>query len=317
MRKIATVFLASAALWIVGVAITANAQSLTVSVPIILSAPSCTNGVALTGTFPNQTLTCASAGSPTGPSAPAGCQVTSSPPSLSAPGLVQLSVSCGGGVPTSYSWASPGVTFTGGTTTAGNTNGALITQMTAFSVTASNAAGSSTAATVSVQVAGGNTNTGGAAKCTGFANTQFYDWDWAQGGIGFTTGVNGSNVQNPQGPIGPNGIVVIAFTPTATPFGATGNISITAYPGDLNATTRTTAISTSPCDLASQGFPWVRTGNDAGIQFTVGEYVPRLYPPLVAGTRYYINVASRDAAGVSTCANAGRACDMTITVSRP
>jgi hypothetical protein len=129
--------------------------------------------------------------------------------------------------------------------------------------------------------------------------------------------VNGSNVQNPQGPIGPDGIVVIAFTPTATGFGATGNVSITAYPGDLNATTRTTSISTSACDLASQGFPWVRTGNDTGIQFTVGEYVPRVYPPLVAGTRYYINIASRDAAGTSTCANAGRACDMIIQASRP
>jgi len=320
MRKMSAVFVASTVICIVVVAIPAYAQtaSITVSTPITLSAPGCPAGFVLTGAFPNQTLACASSGSSTGPSAPAGCQVTSSPSGLSAPGSVQLTVACGGGgAPTSYSWsATPAVTFTGGATTAGNSNGALVTQNTLFTVTASNAGGSSVAANVNVQVGGGPISSG-PTSCAGFANTEFYNWDWAQGGIAFATGVNGSNVQNPQGPIGPNGIVVIAFTPTATAFGSTGSVSITAYPGDLNATTRTTAISTTPCDLASQGFPWVRTGNDAGIQFTVGEYVPRLYPPLVAGTRYYINIASRDAAGVSTCANAGRACDMVIQASRP
>jgi hypothetical protein len=149
MRKLLAIFLASTALCILGVAIPAYAQtaSITLSAPVTLSAPNCPAGFELTGSFPNQTLACASSGP--GPFPPAGCTVTSSPLNLSATGSVQLSVVCGGGAPTSYSWtASPAVTFTSGASTAGNTNGALVTQTTAFTVGASNAApGSSTAAT--------------------------------------------------------------------------------------------------------------------------------------------------------------------------
>jgi hypothetical protein len=75
-------------------------------------------------------------------------------------------------------------------------------------------------------------------------------------------------------------------------------------------------ISTAACDFTPP-FPWTRTGYDVGIQFTVGEFIPRVYPPLVAGTQYYINIATRDAAGVSTCGSAGRACDMVIKANKP
>ena len=83
---------------------------------------------------------------------PSGCTVSASPTSLPAGGgTVALTVSCaGGGAPTSYGWsASPSVTYTGG----GATNSAVITQTTAFTVVASNAAGSSSPVTASIQVA--------------------------------------------------------------------------------------------------------------------------------------------------------------------
>jgi hypothetical protein len=88
---------------------------------------------------------------------PGACTLTATPSSLPAGGgTVVLGVSCAaGGAPTSYNWsASPSVTFTGGINTVASTNSALITQTTAFTIVASNAAGSSPPATASIQVAG-------------------------------------------------------------------------------------------------------------------------------------------------------------------
>ena len=310
IRKIAAIFLAYVA-FCMTVAVPAQAQSIT------LSDPNCTS-FALGGTPPNQTLTCVPIGSPGTPTPPTGCQIASNPVSLTGTGSVQLTATCGGGTPTKYSWsASPPVTFTSGATTTGNSNGALITQTTAFTAVASNASPVSSTATTSVQVGGKGGGTG-PISCAdkGFTTTQYYDWDWTQTGLTIYTDISSSNARNPQGPIGPNGIVVIALTPTATAFGVTGSVTIAPYPGDVSGTTRTMTISTAACDFTPP-FPWTRTGYDVGIQFTVGDFIPRLFPPLVAGTQYYINIATRDAAGVSTCASGGRACDMVIKANKP
>ena len=163
---------------------------------------------------------------------------------------------------------------------------------------------------------GASAGGGGLFSCPGFATTEYYDWDWAHGTLTVYTGIDKGYVMNPQGPLGSDGVVVIGFTPTTASFGALGAVTIAPFPGDLGAAIRSVSISTNPCDF-SPPFPWTRTGFDAGIQFTVGPYMPEYIPPLVAGTRYYVNVATRDATGVSTCAWAGRACDMTIELFRP
>jgi len=175
--------------------------------------------------------------------------------------------------------------------------------------------------TAAIQVNSGDGGGGGGAgavscESQGFSKTEFYDWDWSNSSILIYTGTNKNGGMNPQGPIGPNGIVVIAFTPTQASFGAGGTLSIAGFPGDVNGTIRTTSISTRPCDL-SPPFPWTRTAYDASTAFTVGSYLPDLYANLVAGTRYYINITSRDAQGNSTCASAGRVCDMVIEANRP
>ena len=86
---------------------------------------------------------------------PSACSISATPIALPAGGgSVALGVSCAaGGAPTSYTWtASPSVTYTSGGTTTVPTNGAAITQPTTFTVVASNAAGGSTAASVTVAV---------------------------------------------------------------------------------------------------------------------------------------------------------------------
>jgi len=155
---------------------------------------------------------------------------------------------------------------------------------------------------------GGTGGTIGGAACPGYSRTMFYNWNWASGS--FTVDTYNSS----QGPIGPNGIVVIEFTPVAT--GSSLGVAIAGYPGNLNGTDRAISISTAPCDF-SQPFPWTRYGYDTGTQYSIAPSVVRGLATLVAGTRYYLNIASRNEAGVSTCQAAGAACDMRISANVP
>ncbi len=112
-------------------------------------------------------------------------------------------MTCGGGTPTSYAWAGPGATFSGGTSTSSNTNSATITATTGFTVTASNAGGDAVAQ-ASVQVGGGD-----AISCAaqGFSKTLVYNWDWSTSVAQVDT--------TSLGGMGTNGIIVIPFTATA------------------------------------------------------------------------------------------------------
>lgn len=152
-----------------------------------------------------------------------------------------------------------------------------------------------------------------------FMKTQFYEWDWTQRHFEVYTGTNKQGAMNPQGPIGPDGLVVIAFTPQATSNDGVGSVSIAPFPGDLQPAIRTVSVSTTWGDF-TQPLPWTRTDVDVTLQFTIGAsgaYPTDVYPPLVAGQRYFINVATRDAQGESTAYMAGRACDMIIQVQHP
>ena len=130
------------------------------------------------------------------------------------------------------------------------------------------------------------------------------------------TDLNASNVHNSLGPIGQNGIVVIGFTPTGTAFGATGSLSIAPYPGDLASATRTVSVSTTACDFSAP-FPWTRTGDDAGVQFTVGEFIPARVP--AARRRDEVLHQYRHARRRRDVDLRERrsACDMVIQASRP
>jgi hypothetical protein len=75
---------------------------------------------------------------------------------------------------------------------------------------------------------------------------------------------------------------------------------------------RIVSISTTPCDF-SQPWPWTRAAYNTGIQFTVAPIINRSLPTLQPGTSYYLNVANRDAFGLSTCIVS---CDIRINATR-
>ena len=85
------------------------------------------------------------------PQPPSGCTLTANPPQAPAGGgPVTLTTSCsGGGAPTSYTWTGPNVN----PSTSTPSQQVNVTTTSTFSVTASNAAGSSPPATVTVTVA--------------------------------------------------------------------------------------------------------------------------------------------------------------------
>lgn len=272
---------------------------------ITYSDPNCVS-FSITGSNGNFTLACSGGGGGTPTGAPTGCSIAASPSSLPVGGgTVDLSVTCSGGDPvTGYQWtASPSAAGFPATSASAS---ASITATTAFTVVASNANGTGQA-TRSVQVGG----VAGAISCAaqGFSKTMSYTWNWASGGLTIQT------YNDPQGPIGGNGIIVVAFTPTVSVLGSAGTVSIAPYgPASNQPTTRTTTISTTPCKL-DEPYPWQHIGTDAGGTFTVGVYNTRLYPALVAGQTYYINIASRNSAGAPTC-SAGT-CEMRVQLSKP
>ncbi len=277
---------------------------------ITYSDPACASFTA-TSSNGNLTVVCSGGGGGT-PGAPTGCSITPVSSLPAGGGLVNLTASCTGGDATGYHWTAspvgPGLTVD----TPAGTNSATIAATTSFTVVASNANGNAQPATTSVQV--GSVVGGLSCAAQGFSKTMSYAWDWTNAGGG---GLTIQTSTDPQGPIGQNGIVVVAFTPLVSVSGSLGSVSIAPYgAGSLASTTRTTTISTTPCTLAG-AFPWQRVGTDAGTQFTVGNYNTRLYAGLVAGTTYYINIASRNSSGVSTCGNSGSACDIRIQFSKP
>lgn len=125
-----------------------------------------------------------------------------------------------------------------------------------------------------------------AAAAAGYTRCLYYLWDWATTQQLFIETVN-----DPQGPLGQHGIIVIAFKPLPV-IASNGSVSVTEYPGGLG-TTRSTSISTKPCDY-TQPSPWTRTDYNQGIQFTVLPYAPspRAMCGLTVGTQYFLNITN-------------------------
>lgn len=85
-----------------------------------------------------------------------------------------------------------------------------------------------------------------------------------------------------EGGWGPGCVLVIAFTPTRG-----GSASITPFPNDGSQTKQKVALGTTPGDF-SLPFPYVRKGENVGIQWQVGGS-SRTNCVLTAGQRYYLS----------------------------
>jgi hypothetical protein len=232
----------------------------------------------------------------TAPQAPSNCSISVSPSAtLTAAGIVSLTMSCSGGAPTSYTWAGG---FAAGMTS-GQVSG-TVSATTTFTATAANAGGSASA-TQSVTVSSGPPGSG---VCSGFTNTRVIAIDWNNPQPVLTAGVGG---------VGPNDAVIVQFTtgPGANP-GQFGNITGAEYSSDPS--TRVAALSTRQCDFGSTlGFGATSTSNTVTVNFSVGANSSGYYPALQPNTTYYYNV--KQLAG-STCASSGN-CNMYFQLHKP
>jgi hypothetical protein len=261
---------------------------------ITYSDPACA-AFTITGSNGNYTLVCSGGGGGVPPGAPTGCSIAPVSALPAGGGLVNLSASCSGGDPvTNYHWTATGSPSGLNADTSTGTNSATISATTSFTVVASNASGPASPATTSVQV--GGVIGGISCAAQGFNRTMSYSWNWATGNQFVQTYNDG------QGPLGANGMIVIAFTPTADV--TDGNITISEYPGGIG-TTRAVVISTQPCDIGGGSAATVqygaKFGYNIGNAFTVAPKSLRGVAKLTAGTQYYINIANRDSTGVGTC----------------
>jgi hypothetical protein len=299
LRKTAASFLVFASLAFVGAG-----SAPVLGATITVSDPNCSQ-FAVSGDPSALTLTCVGS-TTTSPGAPTGCVATingqtTSVTLPSSGGTVTLGVQgCTAG---SYSWTRNGVASSTTDTLPANSGSSAVT--TTYAVNACN--GSACASSTVTAIVSGTGTTGGppigGVSCAayGFGKTMFYNWNWANPSQFVQT------YDDSQGPIGTNGIVVIAFTPTS----GSGSVSVSEYPGGLG-NGRSVSISTQPCDF-SQPSPWTRFGYNASIQFTVAPSINRSLPTLQPGTQYYLNIANRDAYGLSTCVVF---CDVRINASK-
>ena len=273
------------------------------------------------GSGGNFTLRCVPSG-PTTPGAPTGCvtSISTTPSPLTKDGgTVALDVNSCSGTGLTYSWSRNGSaawsTEKSPTDTLGaNTGTSGIVYSYQVKVCAEGGACTnllpSTPRTATVPGSGG---TSGAISCAaqGFSKTIFYNWDWANGGQ-FVQTYNDS-----QGPLGNNGIVVIAFKPTAA--GTTnGSIAIIEFPPNATnplGTTRASAISEQPCDFSGSTVQYgTRFGYNVSNPFTVAPTTVRGLAKLTVGKTYYINIANRDSAGKGTCQGQ---CDIRVQATHP
>jgi len=248
------------------------------------------------------------------PTAPPTCTLNASPASPYAGGTTTLTASCTQS-PTSYNWNNC-TAVSGNTCTATSPNVGAVN----YSVTATNALGTSNAASITV-----NWQTpppAGADFCGNYTNVKRVDLPW---GGQLTT-------NNPAGGLGgfaADGVLVarIRVPTTAAGTSVPGAVSAVEYiDGQAN---RIMSLSPSACDF--RGFsPGVYPATDStgatrpmawgfginpSVQFLLSG-MPGSHPKLVPGQTYYINMRNRDfTTGQSTCRSAE--CNVRITVQRP
>jgi len=232
------------------------------------------------------------------------CTLTASPTSLPATGgAVTLTAdNCG----TISSWTKAGTTVSQQTSTSwqdqiganAGTSPALFTYTVngtaSASVTITEAAPSSTAPPP------------GPISCPGYTTTLVYDLPW--------TAVSKITSKG----FGNNAIVVARFTTPATSV-VSGSATIAMAEWTPPITTRTAAVSTSPCDLTGQGTGAVSPGlyQTASWTYQINGTVTRLSGRIVLqpSTTYYVNVVNKNSTGAWTCS--ASTCDIIVQLTLP
>jgi hypothetical protein len=291
---------------------------------ITYSDPLC-ESFTIEGSNGNFTLRCVAAQGPSAPGAPTGCvpSISTTPSALtSAGGTVNLNVtSCTATGTLTYSWSrngsagwktekSPTDTLAANTGASGNVYSYQVKVCVEGGACTNNLPAAPLTATV--PGTGGGV---GAISCAaqGFSKTMFYNWNWASGAQFVQT------YNDPQGPLGNNGIIVIAFTPTAA--GTTnGSISASEYPANPLSPlgiTRAVAISEQPCDLSGTTVQYgTKFGYNVNNGFTVEPASMRSVAKLTVGKQYYLNIANRDSAGNRTCTGSTN-CELRMQATHP
>ena len=275
---------------------------LSVTLPLqIIGADSCVSWTA-GGTAAAPTLTCnTSTTTPPPAPPPAGsapvCSITANgfaSLTLTAAGSVTLAASCTNS-PTSYTWTGVPSPVAGASQTVN------VSTTTTFSVTATNASGTSSPASVTVTA---NIATPPASSfCGQYPNVQpTIVASWGQGGS-WTTGALGGFPYN--------GVLVFQFTvPPGAPNSVTaGKLAVSEFQG--LATMRQVTISTQACDFRSPDYKGVNgpltwsNGTTATVSFGVVSPdqvgATGALAGLVAGQTYFVNVRnwSIDLNGIS------------------
>lgn len=226
------------------------------------------------------------------------CTLTSSANTPAIGTTVQITAACSG-QPTSYSWL--GCSGNGNLCTATSSSAGTAT----YSVTASNAGGSSNPASISVAWQGGGGGGGGAwnGSCPGFATTLSLPLAWS------STPGNVSALTRSKGDFTDGAAVAYFTTPAATADDRAGRITVAEYSGA--PAYKTATLSRQPCDFG----PGVATaeGLTTTIYFVVGNSTAGL-PQLLPGTTYYFNVANRQN-GAPSCTSDN--CDSRIELAKP
>jgi len=245
------------------------------------------------------------------PSAAPVCTVSASPPDPYAGATTTLTANCTQS-PTSYQWSGCSAA-TGNTCRASSASVGPVT----YSVTASNAIGTSAAASVSV-----NWRTPpppGTDFCGSYTDVKRIDLVWG----GFTS------TNDPGGGYAADAVLVgvLRVPSTATGTSSPGNISIVEF---VNAAaTRIMTLSTAACDF--RGFtPGVFPASDPSgmtapmawgfginpnVNFALAG-MPGNVPKLIPGQTYYVNVRNREySTGQLSCG--GEECNVRITVNPP
>jgi hypothetical protein len=288
------------------------------------------------------TLGWSSAPPPPPPAAPTGCTaaLNTTPATLtSAGGTANLSVAGCSGTVTSYAWSRNGTPNVNSNASWSDTlaaNSGTTAVNTSYQVSVCNgtacATFPATPLTATVPGTSGNPSTNLCAA-QGYSKTIYYDWDWNAAPIGQIDTAYMTDQAGGQG-VGTNGILVVAFTATAPtdPYDATlvPSVRATGYPAPNLINQLTLAVSTQPCQLHVPA-PGTSTATGPTVKYWVGT-VPTYWTTgqkvaveLVPGTKYYVNVASRDGVsattpnGTNTCVSlpAGWNCDVRLTLQEP
>ncbi|MCL4761288.1 MAG: hypothetical protein KJ018_05790 [Burkholderiales bacterium] len=245
------------------------------------------------------------------PTAPPTCTLSANPAQPFAGGTSTLTATCTQS-PTSYNWTNC-TPLTGNTCRAASAT----TGMQSYSVTATNALG--TSPPVSITLDWQTPPPGGADLCGNFPNVKRVNLVWG----GFI------DTNDPGGGFEDDAILVGRFTVPANASGTTvpGTISVVEHNGP--PVQRIMTLSPSSCDF--RGFtpnvfpPTDSTGSTAPLAWGFGinpsaqfalTGMPGGAPKLVPGQTYYVNVRNRDfTTGSATCQVAE--CNVRVTVNRP